>query len=85
MTLNEFLKKLEQTPREWDVTPGGYTALRCGDRCPIEVVADRQAGEYDQGCYDLGLRSDTAERIINAADYCGEVPLRARLLRACGL
>ena len=86
MTLQQFLDKLAETPRTWKVTgKEPYKGLRSGSRCPVEVVAGRGEDQYDQALYDLKLLPNTAERIINAADFCGEEAMSARLLKACGL
>ena len=84
MTLNEFLKKLEQTPRKWKLDQYGGIRLPRGrfNQCPIEAL-DGDWIEPD-GC--LGLARGVRSSIIHAADD-GQyrTKLRARLLKACGL
>jgi hypothetical protein len=84
MTLNEFLVKLEATPREWRVSDG---ALRLGQHCPLSAVADEQPCNISLSSFALGLDSYLAHDIANAADshVTAHKPLRAQLLKACGL
>jgi len=88
MTLEQFLEKLEQTPRDWGLT---MVFIRRGKgedyQCPLAAVA----GIFDVSApHDyakkLGLSIKLANRIIEA-DGCLtlEPELRAKLLKACGL
>lgn len=87
MTLNDFLKKLEKTPRRWKLRKhyGVGGAIRSGRRCPVEIVAGTQSASSGVAASRLGLKTRTASRIFHAADNRGDPKLRARLLRACGL
>jgi hypothetical protein len=38
MTIDEFLERLSQTPREWQVTPDGLIRTRGISDCPLEAV-----------------------------------------------
>ncbi len=92
MTIDEFIEKLDKTPREWEVLPHGRLRLwrRC---CPITAVHGHElmAGAYGLCSLSLGLSAVDAELIVTAADanyqkWISEVSdLRSRLLAACGL
>lgn len=85
MTLNEFIKKLEKTPREWKL--GFRYFIRAKGQCPIEVIAHVVPGGHHRGAVKLGIRDATRRRIVLAADKATrhDPRLRARLLKACGL
>ena len=88
MTLNQFLVRLRKTPREWTVRYDGRLLL--SKSCPITAVAGHKlwATHWDAVvvAIKMGLREQTARRIIDAADlgYLHTV-LRKKLLKACGL
>ncbi|MDA4119960.1 MAG: hypothetical protein OK436_05180 [Thaumarchaeota archaeon] len=94
MTLDEFLEKLKETPRDWEIKAGGL--IRRGDSgtveyaCPLgELITDpdichrlnwMRAGRI------LGLSDNDAYFVKMAADGRRSQPdLRKRLLEACGL
>ena len=78
MTLQEFLDKLAETPREWRLRKN---RLRCMKGCPIDALG----GDWGYQNGDLGLAHGTCLRIIIAADNRGAPKTRAKLLKACGL
>ena len=88
MTLNQFLRKLRRTPRNWHVYNG---IIRCSkSTCPIHAVARViGANRPDDLGRRIGLRETTIDSIISAADNSmhtrHEVDVRKRLLKACGL
>lgn len=79
MTINEFLDLLRQTPRDWELRPGGLIRRPCGVlgwQCPY--VAVQEAGY---------LSLEDAREVWAVADnklglHRG---LRRRVLRACSL
>ena len=86
MTLDDFLNRLEQTPRRWT----DKEKLRLGRMCPITAVGGGRhpAGDAYGVAARLGLAPTLAVRIIQAADVRSDLShadLRARLLKACGL
>ena len=92
MTINEFIEKLEKTPRRWRLTKRGL--IRCGDsRCPIVTVAGpHYSTSYPWGAIrHLGIGERTAQWILGASDNpvssdsFNTKYLRVRLLKACGL
>ena len=93
MTLNEFLKELAKTPRDWvigDDGMGGRQGIRLSNCCPLEVVAGTGAFFVEGARLRLKMRNPTASRLIHAADEATEhsdydPKLRAQLLNACGL
>ena len=78
MTLNEFITKLEKTPRTWRLM--APRRIRCMKGCPIQALG----GAWDQRDGALGLAPGVKASIVTAADR-GNNKLRARLLKACGL
>lgn len=91
MTIDEFIAKLEATPRDWWVGADGV--IRRGSncrQCPITSLFPE--GKYLVGdAFTLGAKLemdyDDVRGIIDAADM--EInhskKLRARILKACGL
>lgn len=77
MTINEFLDKLKQTPRNWTTYTTG--AIRQEGVCPVLHVCGRHYAET------LGVTA--GNRIALAADNSvgHDTALRAQLLDACGL
>lgn len=89
MTLDEFFAALEKTPRDWQFRGDGEQ-IRCfgelGLECPITSIEN---GKYSPGSWrdaarSIGLRLDSARKIVNAADS-PRGSLRKRLLQTCGL
>ena len=78
MTLNEFITKLEKTPRTWRLRSKRF--IRCRKGCPIDALG----GAWHMRDGALGLAPGVKASIVEAADY-GNNKLRARLLKACGL
>ena len=89
MTLNEFFKKLEKTPRRWKlghIWRGEQAITDQWDRCPIASLG----GEKLSYATRLNMRHATTMRVIHAADKSTkhsdyDTKLRARLLKACGI
>jgi len=85
MTYQEFLDRLRQTPRDWEIVNGRIRRDR--NTCPIRAVDGRD------GCLNvhesrkrLRLRLTTSARIVSAADaWSDDQPTRRDLLAACGL
>lgn len=92
MSLDQFLEKLAQTPRDW-VLAGSL--IRCGmnvfgSECPISCLAGRKSWEYPDAARLLGISDDDARDIAYAADINStkdthRAELRTKLLEACGL
>jgi len=84
MTKNEFLAKLEQTPRNWHTStsyPDSQGSIRNSERlCPIEALDG--SWYHDDG--GLGLAHGVKSAILNAADGAN-TKLRSELLKACSL
>ncbi len=93
MNLTEFLHELGETRNGWTVIGSIRKEKPRGDSyCPITAVCMKVKGMsysmmmYPKAAEKLGLRTTTAHRIANAADYASYDPrLRARLLKAVGL
>jgi hypothetical protein len=95
MTLNEFIKALEKTPRKWFINSAGNirypTKRRSYGHCPVSKIGGITPYNLEKNRLKLGLSIKTVYRIANAADYNytadvnGIRKLRARLLKACGL
>jgi hypothetical protein len=94
LTLEQFLEKLEQTPRDWYLYGSRKVLIRrmkgknaAWSQCPVSSLFCRNAGDYRSAALDLGLSQDLAEMIAAAADGWPdhEPDLRAKLLKACGL
>ena len=101
MTLDEFIKLLEKTPREWgfsDISriPNSiriFNGARNKTYCPITFVAKMITGtDYDIGYFhdagkSLNLSNSTINLIVNSADTeeYERDSIRPRLMRACGL
>lgn len=93
MTLEQFLEKLEQTPRDWVldamVTQEQALSIRRGFmQCPISAMRDGMGSNYPSIAKELGLDIALANDIAKAADASPEgydPELRAKLLKACGL
>ena len=85
MTLDEFFRKLRETPRNWEIGPAG--AIRQKMCCPLEIVAGTGPGSFWRAGRKLGLPTALVDEIVEAADEDEnhDPKLRARLLRACGL
>lgn len=84
MTLNQFLKELEKTPRRWRADRRGH--LRCATgRCPLEAVGETSMGGFFHAAKTLGIPTSQRRRIVSAADGAAYPKLRARLLKACGI
>ena len=89
MTLNEFLKELAKTPRDWQ-KQGPSKMIRGGQQdledramdCPLRAVF---GGGYRVEALDAGMSEYNIRQVINAADNFGAPKLRARMLPACGL
>jgi hypothetical protein len=85
MTLEEFLVKLRETPRNWLVTAGDDIRT-VGGMCPLEVVADVPKFAFEIAALELSIDRKLRSRIVMAADTEHREPeVRAKLLEACGL
>src|SRR5689334_98183 len=91
MTIDTFIRALKKTPRKWQLA---QNELRLWDNvdeyCPLTAVASQRGHEFHVGNFDkaaqvLGLGRKDAYAILRAADNTGQIRLRKRLLRACGL
>lgn len=89
MTLEQFLEKLEQTPRDWKLNGGMImrVARNNSPQCPVSSLCNRQTYQWRLAARQLHLPAITASRIADAADYTTTPwkKLRAKLLKACGL
>ena len=101
MTLDEFLNRLRETPREWELHEGRYlTTLfisshdpaNVGWQCPITAVHGKGlgSGNFRLCSRQLGLDTDLAMKIAVTADrdICRrnyDPQLRKQLLEACDL
>ena len=90
MTIDEFLEKLKETPREWCITGTGTIRSHrgLGDwTCPVCKVAGVSGQMAWMHIKSLGLSQCDADSIVAAADLRPEYSetLRARMLYACGL
>lgn len=100
MTLEQFLKKLEHTPRKWQLLSSGCIRYEVkdaaqtwfnGNHCPISYVGESNPCRVAAPANRLGLSQVLAYDIARAADE--QFPpheeyyysLRKQLLRACGL
>jgi hypothetical protein len=89
MTLDEFLVKLRETPRDWYMNGFGIRGGNCCC-CPITGCSSygpRPAWDFHIVSRELGLSVDDMYAIADAADCRGghNPALRAQLLAACGL
>lgn len=92
MTIDEFLDKLSETPRDWYIRRG-LIRRRGDDQCPITALCDKDVTlsrePYTECGHQLGLSDKDLKEIIKAADSTRLLPydhdLRMRLLKACGL
>ncbi len=87
MTTDEFLIKLEQTPRDWKVSRSGKVRRFNSELndmvCPLEEVLGVNKALLTTA-HDMGLHEATL--IMGAADFHRDkAELRARILKACGL
>lgn len=94
MTIDEFMERLEQTPRQWEIgVRGSCHTIRLNGLCPITAVegSGKSAVNYLSAARALGLSTTAIYQITEASDYGAEGlkenlrPLRRRLLKACGL
>ena len=84
MTLDEFLRELSLTNRNWRLD--GPLLTNRDDREPLQAVADID-GYWVLAANKIGLEISIAEAVNHAA-YCSgwhDKGLRAKLLVACGL
>ena len=92
MTIDEFIERLRETPREgWKMASGCIRFLTTNERscCPLTAVDDFRWSDCDfwRASESLGVSKNDSERIVDAADACFsfDPALRARLLEAVGL
>jgi hypothetical protein len=91
MTLDQFLKRLRKTPRDWKFLGDGEIRRRWRSehpQCPLTALVGLGEDDWRAAAEKLGIDLDVAETITDAADNDeGEASkrLRAKLLRACGL
>lgn len=93
MTIDQFLKALAETPRDWRLFEGvRLRRIKPNDNvalCPISAVTTNPDHTLrpSRGGLELGLRRDVTRRMMLAADGIldDDLALRKRLLRACGL
>ena len=92
LTLDGFIQKLRETPRDWSVTFGGL--IRRQGHCPISACAGDaySALTFRKAAKAIGLSDLLAGRIVDSADNWSrssgawfDPALRAKLLDACGL
>lgn len=89
MELDEFLAKLAESPRGWQLW-SSKKMIRRNSMCPISVLRGFFACSYQSAATALGIDSRLAEKIATAADAEQDPTselgkIRAKLLRACGL
>ena len=84
MTIDEFIEKLEKTPRQWEIEDGSGD-LRLGPCCPITAVdgGNFGAAEWEACGKRLRLRKITIRRIMDASDdlHTPTIPGNMRLRR----
>lgn len=89
MTINQFLDKLRQTPRDWFIDPISGDLRRKGadgeEQCPISSLGNVEVGDYEYVGRSLGLSRKDIDQIAYRADENTRHPLRLGLLLACGL
>lgn len=96
MTIDQFIEKLRQTPRDWRPVITDRGTLRRGTRktyqCPLGSVAypnprEAACGEPYRYGRELGLSLEDTKLIFDAADgiFGCDPTLRRRLIEACGL
>jgi hypothetical protein len=90
VTVDRFLEKLRETPRDWEVNIYGCIRRNRECECPITAVegVQRCTWYYHESAKALGLSDVDRSAIVAAADSfhtSAEVELRAELLDACGL
>lgn len=86
MTRHEFLARLREAPRKWEMDSIGRIRLDC--YCPIEAVAGGKGAVI--GGIELGLSDADLFIIMVTADNCTtyrdfDGNLRLQLRTACGL
>lgn len=91
MTIDEFLDKLSETPRDWYYTEEGRIRRRrygLQIQCPITALCDKDFLLHRECAHQLGLSDNDRTEIIQVADLIRPVydhDLRVKLLKACGL
>jgi hypothetical protein len=96
MTLDEFIIRLEKTPRDWQLRTFTVSngkrqkAIRRGLRekhCPISALTMSDTWAAFLVASTIGLARDLAIDIVNASDENPgyDSQLRDRLLKACGI
>ena len=92
MTIEQFLARLRETPREWVLEDRWL--IRLGECCPITALAAGMppAKDWSKAGRTYGLVGQDAYNIMAAADATFDAArvdiqsaLRVRLLEACGL
>lgn len=85
MTIDEFIKRLEKTPRRWHVLPDGRLRLQ-RRYCPITAVHGMKAAKDWRMCLPmLEMSEGDGLAIVDASDDPFPTQLRKRILAACGL
>ena len=87
MTINEFLKELAKTPRDWQrhgnwIRGGRQDTQGRAMGCPLQAVF---GPNYCSAARIAGMSGHNTGLVMNAADNAGAPKLRTRLLQACGL
>lgn len=91
MTYEEFLAKLRETPREWELLgPMGWIRIYSGNTwsaCPLSAAIGAIFCKPIESSVVRGMNRDLAQTIVDAADKIKhhDPQIRADLLAACGL
>ena len=93
MTILQFLERLKQTPRDWQLRafnpnqPAKLIRRGYPWQCPISSLLGKNAAQFWDASIELGLLGHDANVIASAADASAshDSELREQLLEACGL
>lgn len=85
MTYTAFLAALRATPRDWQIAMNGRIRRGLPAQCPISACAQMDARDAEDAADVIGLGWADRDRIVLAADDCGDLQVRSDLLHACGL
>lgn len=91
-SIDDFLEKLKQTPRDWITSTSGEIRRWNGTICCCPITSCDPWGpspchQYGHAALAMGLNLEQYSSIMHAADNhrAHDPALRARLLEACGL
>lgn len=95
MTINQFLTRLAKVAKTRAFSMSHGTRIRTvyGNQCPIMAVYEGSRplalsygnAQFMEAAHEIGLREDTARKIVTAADelnYTNYTPAQSRIYRA---